>query len=356
MDFKEYQKKMSDKYGNAEELYKKINPRYLEKEFLSISKDNVIRVKENIPITYWDMTKEISKEIEVDGERYKRVIQESKAKQFYAFLLQNENDYYEYDFELLDLKYKFIRYRLPGHSSPCLYCFPESDNQYVNFIYHLADWGFLDDRILRIEFGKFKNRHNVDELELKENDYSIHDIEIKIHNFSYGWNNDVKYYISLNSFLKLEYSKIKKYAFEYVDFFKKIGLCLKITNYQERINWYNRYANQIKQAEKDIELMRSNEHRVIEFNNMDILTRYKSKSQCYIIKDENTGLYKIGKSSDPLSREKTLQSEKPTLKAVKIFEQDHESELHKLYEKQRVRGEWFKLNNIQLEYVCRNYN
>ena len=29
MDFKEYQKKMSDKYGNAEELYKKINPRYL---------------------------------------------------------------------------------------------------------------------------------------------------------------------------------------------------------------------------------------------------------------------------------------------------------------------------------------
>ena len=24
MDFKEYQKKMSDKYGNAEELYKKI--------------------------------------------------------------------------------------------------------------------------------------------------------------------------------------------------------------------------------------------------------------------------------------------------------------------------------------------
>lgn len=353
---KEYQEKMTSKYGSAKELYKKINPRYLSKEHLSISKNNVIQIKENIPITYWSMTKEITKQIEVDGEIYTKVIEKSKPKQFYEYLLQNENDYYEYDFKLLDLKYKFVRYRLPGHSSPSLYCFTKSADEYVNFIYHLAEWGFLDNRILKIEFGKFKSRHNIDELELKTKDYIIDQIKIEIHSFCYGWNNHVKYYISLNSFLKLEYRKIKKYAFEYIDFFKKIGLCLKTTNYEERITWYNRYANQIKQAEKDIELMRSNEHKVIEFNNIDMLTANKLKSKCYIIKDENTGLYKIGKSIDPLHREKTLQSEKPLLKAVKIFKEDHEAELHDLYKKQRVRGEWFELTKLQLQYVCRKYN
>jgi len=353
---KEYQEKMTSKYGSAKELYKKINPRYLSKDHLCISENNVIQIKENIPISYWDMSKEITKEIEVDGEIYKKVIEKRKPKQFYEFLLQNENDYFKYDFDLLDLKYKFVRYRLPGHSSPSLYCFTQSGDEYVNYIYHLSKWGFLDDRILRIEFGKFKSRHNVDELKLQRKDYSIDDIEIQIHNFSYGWNNHVKYYISLNSFLKLEYRKIKKYAFEYLDFFKKIGLCLKTTNYQERINWYNRYANQIKQAKKDIELLKNNEYKFIQLNKLESQKIHKQESQCYIIKDENTGLYKIGRSSNPLNREKTLQSEKPLLKAVKIFKEDHEAELHDLYKKQRVRGEWFKLTKLQLQYVCTKYN
>jgi hypothetical protein len=76
----------------------------------------------------------------------------------------------------------------------------------------------------------------------------------------------------------------------------------------------------------------------------------------YILKDKNTGFYKIGKSINPKERERTLQSEKPTIKMVKEFKTDIESKLHKKYSEHRVRGEWFDLNNVQLKYICTNYN
>jgi hypothetical protein len=76
----------------------------------------------------------------------------------------------------------------------------------------------------------------------------------------------------------------------------------------------------------------------------------------YIIKDCNNGFYKIGKSKNPAYREKTLQSEKPNIKIVKIFNSDIEKILHNTYNKQRIRGEWFSLNNIQLKHICNLYN
>lgn len=75
----------------------------------------------------------------------------------------------------------------------------------------------------------------------------------------------------------------------------------------------------------------------------------------YILKDKNTGYYKIGKSTNPLDREKTLQSEKPTYELIKIFNKDIETQLHKKYKKENVRGEWFNLSKIQLKYICTNY-
>tara|TARA_R100000654_G_C2658433_1_gene124295 strand:+ start:43 stop:888 length:846 start_codon:yes stop_codon:yes gene_type:complete len=83
-------------------------------------------------------------------------------------------------------------------------------------------------------------------------------------------------------------------------------------------------------------------------------SEYK-KPRTYILKDKNTGYYKIGRSINPKEREKTLQSEKPTIKMIKEFKNDIENELHKKYSKNRVRGEWFKLNKIQLKYICTNY-
>ena len=74
-----------------------------------------------------------------------------------------------------------------------------------------------------------------------------------------------------------------------------------------------------------------------------------------VLKDNNTGYYKIGKSNNPLNREKTLQSEKPTYTLIKTFKKNIEKDLHNKYIKQRIRGEWFNLNNIQLKYICTNY-
>ncbi len=79
------------------------------------------------------------------------------------------------------------------------------------------------------------------------------------------------------------------------------------------------------------------------------------EKKCYILKDKSTGYYKIGKSNNPNKREKTLQSEKPTYEMIKTFTKDYETELHKKYYNQRLRGEWFNLNKVQVEYICRHY-
>lgn len=80
-----------------------------------------------------------------------------------------------------------------------------------------------------------------------------------------------------------------------------------------------------------------------------------SKKKCYIIKDKSTGFYKIGCSKNPIKRERTLQAEKPTYELIKIFDNNIEKELHKMYDEQRVRGEWFKLTKIQVRYICTHF-
>jgi hypothetical protein len=78
-------------------------------------------------------------------------------------------------------------------------------------------------------------------------------------------------------------------------------------------------------------------------------------SKTYLIKEDNTKFYKIGKSIDPVKREKTLQREKPNIKLIKVWEDDIERELHKKYKDQRVRGEWFVLSKIQVKHICNHY-
>ncbi len=71
----------------------------------------------------------------------------------------------------------------------------------------------------------------------------------------------------------------------------------------------------------------------------------------YLMKDLSNDYYKIGISNKPEYREKTLQSEKPTIEllACKKFPtrkiaEAIESALHAAYSQQRLRGEWFNLN------------
>jgi hypothetical protein len=122
-------------------------------------------------------------------------------------------------------------------------------------------------------------------------------------------------------------------------------------------------AKKILYSKNYLELVKYDEFIIYKNEQFDKLNKEKhtqrnyiaKDKKAYILKDKNTGLYKIGRSSNPLDREKTLQAEKPTIKLIKIFKDDVERELHDKYNKQRVRGEWFNLNKVQLKYICTHY-
>ena len=71
----------------------------------------------------------------------------------------------------------------------------------------------------------------------------------------------------------------------------------------------------------------------------------------YLMKDETNGYHKIGISNKPEYRERTLQSEKPTIALLcakefptRIIAEAIEFALHKTFEDKRLRGEWFALD------------
>lgn len=76
-------------------------------------------------------------------------------------------------------------------------------------------------------------------------------------------------------------------------------------------------------------------------------------TKVYVMIDKNTGYYKIGRSKNPEKREKTLQSEKPTIEM--IFNEDarirDEKKLHYIFSDKRIRGEWFDLNGTDLNKI-----
>ena len=133
-----------------------------------------------------------------------------------------------------------------------------------------------------------------------------------------GWYNCIK--IDENVFINLK--KEIKYA-------NKVNL--KYTNLDEVVNMCMEFCKK---------------------NKINVLT---NAVKTYLIKDNHTKLYKIGKSKNPKHREKTLQSEKPSIKMVKIWNKNIERKLHKLYSEYRVRGEWFNLTPVQVKYICTQF-
>lgn len=78
----------------------------------------------------------------------------------------------------------------------------------------------------------------------------------------------------------------------------------------------------------------------------------------YLMHDTTNGFTKIGISNKPMYRERTLQSEKPTIEMViskkfpirKIAE-SFEKSLHNTYAEKRIRGEWFELTPEDIEHL-----
>jgi T5orf172 domain len=90
------------------------------------------------------------------------------------------------------------------------------------------------------------------------------------------------------------------------------------------------------------------------------LIQERENEECYVyfMFDKKNSHYKIGISNEPEWREKTLQSEKPTIKliAAKKFVNRRiaaniEKALHDSYSHKRKRGEWFELDKEDIEEI-----
>lgn len=86
----------------------------------------------------------------------------------------------------------------------------------------------------------------------------------------------------------------------------------------------------------------------------------KKDSLCYVylMHDTANGFYKIGISNKPYYREKTLQSEKPTIELiaskkfpVRKIAESIEKSLHSVYSEKRLRGEWFELDENDVKNI-----
>jgi len=86
--------------------------------------------------------------------------------------------------------------------------------------------------------------------------------------------------------------------------------------------------------------------------------RVNEECYVYLMLDSKNGYYKIGISNEPEWREKTLQSEKPSIKliAAKKFinrriAANIEKALHDSYSHRRKRGEWFQLDQEDIDEI-----
>ena len=80
---------------------------------------------------------------------------------------------------------------------------------------------------------------------------------------------------------------------------------------------------------------------------------YSKDTYIYLMIDYNTNYYKIGRSISPLDRERTLQSEKPTIELLDKWEASTYAEkmLHDYFNDKRIRGEWFDLTKNDLKII-----
>ena len=222
-----------------------------------------------------------------------------------------------------------------------------STNRHIQTLTKIYNFNCFDKKIKNIISGKSKRTYkiNLDYLGYEyEKSGDLNDIPIYILYSRYGWGNECHYVLGLLDFLKIDYDKILKYARWYVNVFRNLGINLENTTPEQRISKFKKLLERQTRyntlVSKQIKCNIKNDIK---------------KPVCYIIKNKRNGLYKIGYSSNPLLREYTLQSQEPELESIKIFKNNHENLLHEKYKKQRVRGEWFDLTNLQVKYICTHF-
>lgn len=115
-----------------------------------------------------------------------------------------------------------------------------------------------------------------------------------------------------------------------------------VSEYLEAVNLHiENYSPLLNKLESECETLKTNE-----------------KCHVYLMIDTTNNFHKIGISNFPEYREKTLQSDKPTIELIcskkfpsrKIAE-SIEKALHTTFAEKRLRGEWFELNDNEIDEI-----
>ncbi|NRT14818.1 hypothetical protein HNP99_001162 [Flavobacterium sp. 28A] len=171
--------------------------------------------------------------------------------------------------------------------------------------------------------------------------------------------NKIRIQITQNELEIFAYNKLLKWK---IESFKKNNSIISVA---KNFYWYKNenYATVVQNLAKDYkELVKQNINNYLPLlmrnndNNRNVI--YKEECYVYLMIDTTNNFHKIGISNNPKYREKTLQSDKPTIELVcsKSFPnrktaQFLEKTLHKVYDHNRVRGEWFRLDYSEVQEV-----
>ena len=162
---------------------------------------------------------------------------------------------------------------------------------------------------------------------------------------NYTDDNDIVLYTRREYFRIIKSHKSLNYLLEDLETLKKnVGTKDEI-NEQWRLDFNERAKEQgLEQLDKNFQSIET--------------TEPNDTCYLYLMKDYNTGYYKIGISNSPEYREKTLQSEKPTIEMIcnkkyvsRRIAHSFEQALHKTFSEKRVRGEWFDLDQIDVKEI-----
>lgn len=132
----------------------------------------------------------------------------------------------------------------------------------------------------------------------------------------------------------------------------------------KRVREKNVYFTEIIEVkEKDINDIAKGDFQYVDTLNLREISRKQrkisvpkeSKSKTYLMIDIANGFVKIGKSKNPKFRERTLQSEKPTIELYAVKDKDIEKQLHSLYADRNVRGEWYNLSQKEINSIIKDY-
>ena len=152
------------------------------------------------------------------------------------------------------------------------------------------------------------------------------------------WKSESEYYKSEYEELKVKYEDLE-HEYDHLEFD-----CEVLENSNNSLKEWN---NSIKQ--KYDEMTTSFINSLIQTNTL------VSGQKTYLMYDDITQKFKIGKSYDPYKREKTLCSDRCSIYLVAYCDYDIESVLHSMYSEYRGRGEWFNLSKKQVSWIIKYF-